>query len=57
MFRRRTTQLTPFLGTIPVSMRACATPGLCFEVSPSGGIAAAMTALFRQAILVARVTL
>jgi hypothetical protein len=50
------TWLKPFQSTIPVNMQACATPGLYFEVSPSGGIAAAMTALFRQAILVARLT-
>jgi hypothetical protein len=50
------TWLKPFQATIPVNMQACATPGLYFEVSPSGGISAAMTALFKQAILVARLT-
>lgn len=39
-----------------MNMQACATPGLYFEVSPSGGISAAMTALFKQAMLAARLT-
>ena len=48
--------IAPFSGSIATNMQACASPGLYFEVSPSGGIADAMTVLFRQAILSARLT-
>lgn len=50
------TWIKPFSGKIPTSMQSCASPGLYFEVSPSGGISDAMTALFKQAILSARLT-
>jgi Flp pilus assembly protein TadG len=50
------TWLKPFASSIPTNMQQCASPGLYFEVSPSGGIADAMTALFKQAILSARLT-
>lgn len=48
--------LAPFAGAISPRMSACASPGLFFEVSPSQGIAEAMAALFKQAVVVARLT-
>jgi Flp pilus assembly protein TadG len=41
---------------IAQNMQACASPGLYFEVSPTDGIAAAMTALFQKAVQLARLT-
>lgn len=46
----------PFSNQISPSMQACASPGLFFEVSPSGGISDAMTALFQKTVLQARIT-
>jgi Flp pilus assembly protein TadG len=48
--------IAPFQPTIGTKMQACASPGLYFEVSPTQGIAEAMTALFRKAIATARLT-
>ncbi len=48
--------IAPFQSTIGSKMQACASPGLYFEVSPTGGIADAMTALFKKAIATARLT-
>jgi Flp pilus assembly protein TadG len=41
---------------IAQNMQACASPGLYFEVSPTDGISAAMTALFQKAVEQARLT-
>lgn len=41
---------------IAQNMQSCASPGLYFEVSPTQGIAEAMTALFQKAVLSARLT-
>ena len=48
--------IAPFSPQIATNMQACASPGLYFEVSPSGGIADAMNALFKKAIQTARLT-
>lgn len=48
--------IAPFQSTIGTRMQSCASPGLDFEVSPTEGIADAMTALFRKAIASARLT-
>jgi Flp pilus assembly protein TadG len=41
---------------IAANMQSCASPGLYFEVSPTDGIAEAMTALFEKAVQQARLT-
>jgi Flp pilus assembly protein TadG len=41
---------------IAQNMQACASPGFYFEVSPTDGIAQAMTALFQRAVQSARLT-
>ena len=41
---------------IAQNMQSCASPGLYFEVSPTQGIADAMTALFQKAVQSARLT-
>lgn len=46
--------IKPFQDEIGVRMKACASPGLFFEVSPSEGISEAMDALFLKAISVLR---
>jgi hypothetical protein len=48
--------IAPFSSKIARNMEACASPGLYFEVSPTQGIAEAMTALFKKAVLQARLT-
>jgi Flp pilus assembly protein TadG len=48
--------IAPFAGRISPQMQSCASPGLFFEVSPTAGISEAMTALFKKAILQARLT-
>ncbi|PTM46460.1 TadE/TadG family type IV pilus assembly protein [Phreatobacter oligotrophus] len=48
--------IAPFQSTIGTKMQNCASPGLYFEVSPTQGIADAMTALFKKAIATARLT-
>jgi len=48
--------IAPFSSQIATNMQACASPGLYFEVSPSGGIAEAMNALFKKAVQGARLT-
>jgi Flp pilus assembly protein TadG len=48
--------IAPFTGKIAKNMEACASPGLYFEVSPTQGISEAMTALFKKAVLQARLT-
>jgi len=40
---------------IATQMQSCASPGLYFEVSPSQGISAAMTALFQRVVSVVRI--
>lgn len=42
--------IKPFQSEIAVRMRACASPGLYFEVSPTEGITEAMEALFQKVI-------
>jgi hypothetical protein len=37
-------------------MQSCASPGLYFEVSPTQGISAAMSALFQKAVADARIS-
>ena len=44
----------PFSNDISPKMQACASPGLFFAVSPTQGIADAMTALFQNAVMTAR---
>jgi hypothetical protein len=48
--------IAPFSPKIAKNMEACASPGLYFEVSPTQGISEAMTALFKKAVLQARLT-
>jgi len=50
------TWIAPFASQIGTNMQNCASPGLYFEVSPTQGIADAMTALFRKAVSQARLT-
>ncbi|NLH79656.1 MAG: pilus assembly protein [Phyllobacteriaceae bacterium] len=49
-------QIAPFAAQIPTNMKACASPGLYFEVTPTDGIPEAMTALFTKAVQTARLT-
>jgi Flp pilus assembly protein TadG len=46
--------INPFASQISPQMQACATPGLFFAVSPTQGISEAMTALFQNAVMTAR---
>jgi Flp pilus assembly protein TadG len=48
--------IDPFHSEIPNDMKACASDGLYFEVSPSDGISEAMTALFQKVINIPRLT-
>jgi Flp pilus assembly protein TadG len=48
--------IAPFSPQIAANMQSCASPGLYFEVSPSGGISDAMNALFKKAVQGARLT-
>src|SRR5271165_2537341 len=48
--------IKPFVNEISPTMSSCASPGLFFEVSPTQGISAAMTALFQNAVMTARLT-
>ena len=48
--------IAPFQPSIPSNMRACATEGYYFEVSPTEGIAAAMNTLFRKIVSAPRIT-
>jgi Flp pilus assembly protein TadG len=48
--------IAPFQSSIGSRMQSCASPGLYFEVSPTQGIAEAMTALFQKAVSTARLT-
>ena len=48
--------VAPIASNIPTQLQACASPGFYFEVSPSGGIAAAMQAMFLAALTEARLT-
>ncbi len=50
------TWIKPFQSEIPARMQDCASPGLYFEVSPTQGIADAMSALFQKAVASARLT-
>jgi Flp pilus assembly protein TadG len=50
------TWIQPFSTQIAPAMKACATPGLFFEVNPQDGIPEAMTTLFQKAITVARLS-
>ena len=44
------TWIKPFQDEIPERMKACASPDLFFEVSPSEGISEAMTTLFKKIV-------
>ena len=46
--------IAPFSGDISPKMQSCASPGLFFAVSPTQGIAEAMTGLFQNAVMTAR---
>ncbi len=48
--------IAPFQNEIGTRMKACATPGLYFEVSPTQGISDAMTALFKKIVAMPRLT-
>ncbi len=48
--------VSPFQNQIGPTMQACASPGLYFEVSPTQGIADAMTALFNLSLQQVRIT-
>lgn len=50
------TWISPFEGSIGTRMQACASPDLYFEVSPTGGIAEAMDALFKKALQKAKLS-
>ena len=48
--------VAPWASQIATNMQSCASPGLYFEVSPTGGIAEAMDALFKKAVQTARLS-
>jgi hypothetical protein len=48
--------IAPFQTEIGTRMKACASPGLYFEVSPTQGISDAMTALFKKIVAMPRLT-
>lgn len=48
--------IAPFQSQIPTRMKACASDGLYFEVSPTQGIADAMNALFMKVVNTPRLT-
>ena len=48
--------VSPFAADINPSLKACATPGYFFEVSPTQGISEAMDKLFRKVVDEARIT-
>ncbi len=50
------TWIAPFQATLPSAMQGCASPGLYFEVSPTQGIADAMTTLFQRTVSQPRLT-
>lgn len=50
------TWIKPFRSEIATNMKACASDGLYFEVSPSSGIADAMNALFLKVVNMPRLT-
>ena len=48
--------IAPFSTSIGANMKACASPGLFFEVGPNQGISEAMLALFKAAITTSHLT-
>lgn len=48
--------VAPLTTSIPTNLQSCASPGLYFEVSPSGGIVQAMQQMFLSALTTARLT-
>ena len=48
--------VAPIANSIPTQLQSCASPGFYFQVSPTGGIAAAMEAMFVAALTEARLT-
>ena len=50
------TNVMPYVPQVSPAMKACASPGLFFEVTPTQGIGDAMNALFEQAVATARLT-
>jgi Flp pilus assembly protein TadG len=51
-----TDNVMPQVQSVSPAMKACASPGLFFEVTPTQGIGDAMNALFLQAVATARLT-
>ena len=51
-----TSNVMPQVPGVSPAMKACASPGLFFEVTPTQGIGDAMNALFLQAVATARLT-
>jgi Flp pilus assembly protein TadG len=51
-----TAHVAPFQPNLSADMRACASPGLFFEVSTGGDVNAAMQALFKKAVATAHLT-
>lgn len=52
-----TKYIAPFQSSIPNTIKACASDGLFFEVSPSDGIEEAMNALFYKVVNLPRLTM
>lgn len=50
------TWIAPFQSQIGDNMKACASPGLYFEVTPTDGISAAMDALFKKVVDAPRIS-
>jgi hypothetical protein len=48
--------VAPIAPTIPTKLQACASPGLYFQVSVSGGIDQAMQQMFQAAVASVRLT-
>jgi hypothetical protein len=51
-----TSNVMPYVPLVSPAMRACASPGLFFEVTPTQGISDAMDTLFERAVATARLT-
>jgi hypothetical protein len=48
--------VAPLAPQIPVKLKACASPGFYFEVTPTQGIDQAMQAMFQAALSAVRLT-
>jgi hypothetical protein len=51
-----TTYISPFQSQIAANMKSCASPGLYYEVTTDGDIAAALQNLFREAVATSHLT-